>query len=140
MKKICRYIILFCSVCLFFSCQSKTKQLLVKKWDCVKIENLAPVDANLFSKEDSAAAEKIKTALQLLTWTFNTDNTYQCSVGGRITVQGTYGIAEDNKNLTCISSTKNTTNSYFITLLTENEMVLTGTGTAVPLILHFRPH
>jgi hypothetical protein len=140
MKKNYRYIILLCGVVLLLSCQNKTKQLLAKKWDCVHIENLAPVDADVFSKEDSAAAEKVKTALQLLTWSFNPDNTYQCSVDGHITVQGTYGIDEDNKNLTCISSTKNSSNNYIITLLTENELVLMGTGTAVPLILHFKPH
>jgi Lipocalin-like domain (DUF4923) len=125
---------------LLSSCQNKTKNLLAKKWDCVQIENLAPVDTNVFSKEDSAAAAKIKMALQSLVWTFNDDNSYQCSVGNTITVQGTYAITDDNKTLTLVSAIQNNTNTYAITTLTPTDMVLTASGTTVPLILRFRVH
>ncbi len=136
-------ILFFCLLPIAFlisSCQNKTQQLLAKKWDCVKIDNLAPVDANVFTKEDSAAAQKVQAALQSLIWTFNANNTYQCSTGNTNTVQGTYIIADDNKMLILTSASQNTTNTYTITTLTKNDLVLTANGTAVPLILRFRVH
>jgi len=82
------------------SCQNKTKNFLVKKLDCVQVENLAPIDKHFINKEDSAVAVKVEAALTSLSWTFNKDNTYYCStMGNRITVQGTYEITEDDKTL-----------------------------------------
>lgn len=125
----------------FNSCENKTKNLLAKKWDCVQIDNLAAIDKNFASKEDSVAAVKIEAALKALSWTFTKSNTYQCnSIGGIITAQGSYEISEDEKMLTCTSFTKNAVNTYMITSLSEVELTLTSTATMVPLILHFRPN
>lgn len=140
MKKLKYILFAFISIIFFVSCQNETKNYLVKKWDCVQIENLAPVDKNFASKEDSVVAEKVETALKSLNWSFNKNNTYQCSIGDRITTQGTYEISADEKQLTCTSVTKNSINTYLITSISDIEMTLTGTGTSVPLILHFRPN
>jgi hypothetical protein len=126
--------------CLFSSCQNKTKQLLVKKWDCVKVENLNPAGNKFTSKEDSVTAVKVEEALKQLSWTFNKNNTYRCSIGDRTTIQGTYEITADEKILICTPESKNNINSYNITAVSESELTLTSTGTSVPLILHFRPN
>ncbi|MGC4101388.1 DUF5004 domain-containing protein [Ferruginibacter sp.] len=123
----------------FVSC-SKTKEYLVKKWDCVQVDNLAPLDKHFISKEDSAIAVQMEAALKTLSWTFNKDNTYFCStMGNKITVQGTYDISGDEKTLTLTSSSGNVTNTYLITSISAIEMTLTSTGTTVPLVLHFSP-
>ena len=141
MKKYTYYFFIpLCSIVLLISCQSKTKKFIVKRWDCVQIENLAPIDKNFATAQDSAAAVKIEAALKALTWTFNSDNTYDCSVGNSITVQGTYEIMPDEKTLILTPVSNNNVNRYLITTVAENELTLTSTGTAVPLILHFRPH
>ncbi len=137
MKNFNNALLLLCLV--LPSCQNKTKQLLVKKWDCVKIDNLAPVSANLFSKADSVAAEKVEDALQNLVWTFNNDNTYQCSTGNTTTVQGTYTIGENDKVLILITSLKNA-NYYNIVTLGEQELILKAQSTGVPIIMYFRVH
>lgn len=121
------------------SCQNKTKQLLVKKWDCVKVENLAPVNKAFLSQEDSLIAAKMEMALQNLSWTFNADNSYQCSTSGITTAQGIYTFNEDGTTLTCTSS-KNNVNRYGISTLTENELTLKGFTSSVPVIMYFRPH
>ena len=140
MKNIIYLLIAFCFVILLASCQSKTKKMLVKKWDCVQIENLAPIDKNFATAQDSATAIKIETALKALTWTFNSNYTYDCSVGGSITMQGTYEITPDDKTLILTPISKNNINRYNITAVSDYELTLASTGTAVPLILHFRPH
>jgi hypothetical protein len=61
-------------------------------------------------------------------------------MGNRITVQGTYEIAEDEKTITLTSNSKNTINNYIITSLSDIEMTLTSTATSVPLVLHFSPN
>lgn len=127
-------------VFIFTSCQNKTKRLITKKWDCVQVENLAPIDKNFINKEDSAIALKIEEALTALNWTFNANNTYQCSVGSKITVQGFYEIKQDNSLLTCTTLNTNAVNNYLISNISETELTLTSTGTAIPLILHFRPN
>jgi hypothetical protein len=139
-KNIIYLLIAFCTVTFLFSCQSKTKKMLVKKWDCVQIENLAPIDKNFATAQDSAAAIKIETALKALTWTFSSNYTYDCSVGNSITVQGTYEITPDDKTLILTPISKNNINRYTITTVSDYELTLSSTGTAVPLILHFRPH
>ena len=130
-----------CCIVLLISCQNKTKNYLVKKWDCVKVDNLAPIDKNFISKEDSAKAIQAEAALKTLSWTFNNDNTYYCSTLGNIlTVHGTYEISDGNKTLTLTPDSKNSINTYSITSISEIEMTLTSNDTNVPLILHFRPH
>jgi len=123
------------------SCQDKTKNFLVKKWDCVQVENLAPLDKHFISKEDSVVAMRMEAALTTLSWTFNKDNTYYCStMGNRITVQGTYEISEDDKTLLLTPSSKNNINAYTITSISDIELTLTSRATTVPLVLHFSPH
>lgn len=129
---------LLLAVVLLFSCQNKTKQLLQKKWDCVRVENLAPVNKNLISHEDSLVTAKLEEALQSLSWQFNEDNSYHCSTAGITTVKGTYTLSDDGKELTC--TTANNINYYSITTLTENELVLQGHTASVPVIMYFRPH
>jgi hypothetical protein len=122
------------------SCQNKTQKLIAKKWDCIQVENLSPIDKSFNNPKDSAIAVQTEAALKALSWTFSSNNTYQCSIGERTTTQGTYEITPDEKTITLTSSTKNSVNSYLITSLSEFELTLTSTGTNVPLILHFRPH
>lgn len=138
--KIYSPILIFCCVFMFASCSNKTQKLIAKKWDCVKIENLAPVDENLFTAQDSAAAIKVKEALNSLVWTFNSDNTYNCSVAMGTTVEGTYDISINEKILTLTPGTHNNINIFFISNLSETELTLKSTGTSLPVIMHFRPH
>jgi hypothetical protein len=137
------YILFYCLLpiaFLFSSCQNKIKQLLVKKWDCVKVENLNPPGYKFISREDSVNAVQVEEALQQLSWVFNKNNTYQCSIGARTTVQGRYEITNDEKKLICTPDSKNNVNSYIITTISESDLVLTSAGSAVPLVLHFRPN
>jgi hypothetical protein len=130
-----------CCVLVLISCQDKTKKYLVKKWDCLQVENLAPLDKHFISREDSAIAAKMEAALTTLSWTFNNDNTYYCTAfGDRKTVQGTYEISEDDKTLILTPYSKNNRNAYTITSISEIELTLTSRATAVPLVLHFSPH
>jgi hypothetical protein len=122
------------------SCQNKTQKLIAKKWDCIQVENLAQIDKNIANPKDSIIAVQTEAALKALSWTFSSNQTYQCSIGERTTTQGTYEITPDEKTLTLTSVTKNSVNSYLITSLSEFELTLMSTGTNVPLILHFRPH
>ncbi|MEI7735985.1 MAG: DUF4923 family protein [Ferruginibacter sp.] len=133
-------LLIFLCIVIIASCTNKTKKQLAKKWDCVKIENLAPVDDNLFNAQDSAVAQKIKDALNSLVWTFNNDNTYSCSVSAGTTVEGTYEISIDEKLLTLTSGSRNNINVYVISNLTDTEMTLKGSGNSQPVIMHFRPH
>ena len=138
MKKLQFLIALFSLLIGFTSCQNKTKKLISKKWDCVKVENLAPVNKNLISQEDSLVTAKLETALQNLSWTFLTNNTYQCTTMGIVTTQGEYALSNDAKELTC--TTNNNSIRYGITLLTEQDLVLQGYTNAVPIIMYFKPH
>jgi hypothetical protein len=128
-------------ICLIFSsCQNKTKQLLVKKWDCVQVENINPANNKFMSKEDSVTTVQVAEALRQLSWVFNKNNTYQCSINNRITVKGNYEITADEKGLICTPDSKNNVNSYTIIKISESDLVLTSAGATMPLILHFRPH
>jgi hypothetical protein len=140
MKKMHLLFMLCCSVMLLLSCKSKTQKLIAIKWDCVQIENLAPMDKHYVTPEDSIAVAKAEQALQSLVWTFNSDNTYSCSVGNGVTVQGSYSISSDGKSLILIPASQNNINTYIITSISETELTLTNTGTAMPIIMHFRPH
>jgi hypothetical protein len=123
------------------SCQDKNMQLISKKWDCVKIDNLDPIDKRSFSSpSDSIAASRIETALKELNWTFNTDHTYQCSIGDKTVTRGTYELADNARTLICTTLSKNTVNRYTISTLTDDEMVLNNQVTNVNLILHFKAH
>ena len=122
------------------SCQNKTLQLLNKKWDCVKIDNLEPLDKKGFtSAADSIAANKIATALESLNWTFNKDHSYYCGVSDKITSRGNYELGEDEKTLVCTTQLQKTVNRYTITTLTDDELVLTSLGSNMNLVLHFKP-
>ena len=123
------------------SCQNKTLQLLNKKWDCTKIENLDPVNSKKFaSPEDSAAAANVETALRELNWTFNRNLSYQCSIGDKIVTQGTYQITEDEKTLVCTPNSKNVVNRYTIIDITDDELVLSNQVNNIDLIMHFKTH
>lgn len=123
------------------SCQNKTLHLLIKKWDCVKIENLDPVNTKKFaSPEDSTAAAKIETALNELNWTFNKDLSYQCRIGDKTVTQGTYQITEDEKTLVCTPNSRNIVNRYSIIDITDDELVLSNQVNTTSIILHFKPH
>lgn len=121
------------------SCQNQTKQLLVKKWVCVQVENLTPVNKNFLNKEDSLVTAKLETALQQLSWQFNDDNSYQCSTAGIITAEGNYTITDDKRFL-ILTSTKKNINSYKIVSVTQQELILNGQTTNMPVVLHFKPH
>ena len=123
------------------SCQNKTLQLLNKKWDCVKIDNLDLIDKKaITSAADSIAANKIATALAGLNWTFNKDHSYYCGVSDKITSRGNYEVNEDEKTLVCTTQSQNTVNRYTITTLTDDDLVLTSLGSNVNLVLHFKPN
>jgi hypothetical protein len=130
-----------CCILLFMSCKDKTMNYLVKKWDCVQVENLTPLDKHFISKEDSIVAVKMEAALTTLSWTFNNDHTYYCSAfGDRKTVQGTYEVSDDDKTLILTPLSKNNINAYTITSISDIELTLTSRATTVPLVLHFSPH
>lgn len=140
-KKLTYFLLAAVVISCLASCGNKTKKFLVKQWDCVQVENLAPIDKHFISKEDSAVAVKVEAALTSLSWTFNKDNTYYCStMGNRIMVQGTYEITEDDKTLLLTPSSKNNINAYTIVSISDIELTLTSRATTVPLVLHFSPH
>jgi hypothetical protein len=140
-KKLYYFLFAVCLLATLFSCESKTKKYLVKKWDCVQVDNLTPLDKNFITAEDSLVAVKMEQALKALSWTFTNNNTYQCStIGNRVTVQGSYEISADEKTLTLTPLSKNSINIYTITSLSDIEMTLTSTATTVPLVLHFSPN
>ena len=123
------------------SCQNKTLHLLTKKWDCVKIENLDPVNAYKFASSDDSTTEvNIEVALKELNWTFNKDLSYQCRIGDKTVTQGTYQIMEDEKTLVCIPHSKNIVNRYSIIDITDDELVLSNQVNTTSIILHFKPH
>ncbi len=124
----------------FSSCQNKTIELLAKKWDCVKVENLNTGRADFQSPEDSTNAIQLQAVLESLSWTFKTTMEYECAVAGKLTIYGTYELTDDDKILVCTPSTKNNINRYTVNTLTENDLVLSSSTGNTPLILHFKPH
>ena len=122
------------------SCQNKTIELLAKKWDCVKVENLNTGNTGFRSPEDSTNAIQLQAVLESLSWTFKTTMEYECAVAGKVTIYGTYDLTDDDKVLVCTPSTKNTINRYTVNTLTENDLVLSSSAGNTPLILHFKPH
>ncbi|MBP6430555.1 MAG: hypothetical protein KA319_02225 [Ferruginibacter sp.] len=121
------------------SCQSKTEKLLVKKWDCVKVENLDPVDTRFQTPEDSVKVAAVDAAMKSLSWTFNKDGSYNTTAAGRTIVQGIYFINEKEKTLKLITSVNSNTNYYTINTITENEMILTSEVNRKNIVLRFLP-
>ncbi len=132
-------IILSFAIVFLSSCQSKTQQLITKKWDCVKVDNLDPVDTKFQTQEDSAKVATIEAALKSLSWTFNKDGSYTTSIAGRTNVQGTYLINEKEKILTCITSVNNNTNNYTINSITESDMTLSSVVNRKNVVMYFLP-
>ena len=101
----------------------------------MQVENL-DLGSGFQTKQDSINTVQVMAALQTLSWTFKDDHEYECSIGNKVMVEGTYGIMEDGKTLICTPSSKNNINSYTIQALTENDLILASP----PLVLHFKPH
>jgi hypothetical protein len=140
MKKV-NYILLCCfSLIILLSCQNKTVDLLSKRWDYEKIENVDTINRKFVSVEDSVANANMEMAMKLLSWTFKKNMDYECTVGNHVATQGTYKLSEHDKVLTMTPSTKNNINNYAINVLTENELVLSGLADGVTVTLHFRAH
>jgi hypothetical protein len=140
MKKSGFILIVVLAVFSFSSCQNKTIELLAKKWDCVKVENLNTGGTGFQSRQDSINSIQLQAVLESLSWTFKTTMEYECSVAGKVTISGTYELSDDDKVLVCTPSTKNTINRYMVNTLTENDLVLSSSTGNTPLILHFKPN
>lgn len=138
MKKIAGIALITLFIPLLHSCKSKTQQLLTKKWDCIKVENLDLGSDRFQNPQDSINTVQVMAALESLNWTFKDNHEYECSIAGKVMVKGNYGLTDDEKTLVCTPGTKNTINRYSIHTLTENDLVL-STGNP-PLVLHFKPH
>lgn len=132
--------LMLAGIFLLSACKSKQMQLLCKKWDCVKAENAKIDKKSIRSSEDSLAAATIETALKSLSWNFNGNNEYQCSVGDKTTVTGTFHLEDNGKLLVCTPASKNNINTYQIKTLTENELVLSSRVNSAELTMQFRPH
>ena len=140
MKKAVLILIGVWTMFFFSSCENKTVQLLSKKWDCVKVENLNTRSTGFLSPEDSINTIQLHSVLESLSWTFKNTMEYECAVAGRIAVYGTYELTDDEKVLVCTPSSKNTVNRYTINTLTEYDLVLSSNTNSTPLILHFKSH
>ena len=134
-------IALFCfSLIVLFSCQNKTVNLLSKKWDFEKMDNVDTENKKFTSPEDSVATVNMQMAMKLLSWEFKKNMDYECSVGNRVATQGTYELSENDKILTMTPKSKNNINNYTIKVLTENELVLNGLADGAMVTMHFRAH
>lgn len=138
MKNFFSLILILCCLALL-SCQNKTVQLLNKKWDCVQVDNIVSPGTKFLSAQDSTNAIQLQTMLHTLSWTFKDNWQYACSIGSRITVQGSYQLTgDDGKTLILTSQSGNNINRYQINSLTENELVLSGHAANTNLVMHFR--
>lgn len=133
-------LLVFFSLVFFNSCRNKTVVLLTKKWDCVQVDNIVPPDTKFLSAKDSADAEQLKSMMQSISWTFKNRMKYECSISGRVMVQGKYELLEHDKIMVCTSESKNSVNRYVIRSLNENELILNGSAGNANLILHFKPN
>lgn len=124
------------STVVFISCRNKTKQLLTKKWDCARVENLAPLSNKVISSGDSVMAIRMTNALKNLQWNFKNNMEYECSTGGMVTAKGIYSFTSDNKSIIC-TSTRDNIAIYDILELTENELVLKNLMENMNIVLHF---
>ncbi|MFN8244209.1 MAG: hypothetical protein U0X40_09190 [Ferruginibacter sp.] len=123
---------------LLLSCNNPHTALISKKWDCVAVDNLEEKENHFLSKEDSVTALSIRQSLQSLSWTFTKNNSYECRVGGRLAVAGTYQLLDNGKTLICRPASGNTINAYRVNTLTETEMVLTGNAAEKNIVMHFK--
>jgi hypothetical protein len=137
---IIRFFVVMLTCSILSSCHNKTVQLISKKWDCVRVDNIVPPNTKFQSPEDSANAVQLQSLLQSLNWTFKTNMSYECAINSRATVQGKYELLEDDKIMVCTPDSKNNINRYIIKSLSENELVLIGTADNASLVLHFKPH
>jgi hypothetical protein len=136
MKKI--LLIINCSLLIsLFSCQSKTEKLLCKQWDCIKVENLEPVDTRFQTPEDSTRVAQAEAAMKSLSWTFKKDGTYTTATAGRMAVQGSYVLDEKEKTLKLITNSQNNVSYFTINALAENEMILSSEVNRKNIVLHF---
>lgn len=137
MKNFYCLILILCCLALL-SCQNKTVQLLNKKWDCVQVDNIVPPGTKFLSAQDSTNAIQLQSMLQTLSWTFKDNWQYACSIGSRVTVQGSYQlIGDDGKTLLLTSQSGNNVNRYIIKSLTQNELVLSSHTANTNLVMHF---
>lgn len=139
MKKATYIALFFFSLIILFSCQNKTVNLLSKRWDFDKMDNV-DVNTKFTSPEDSVATANMQMAMKLLSWEFKKNGDYVCNVGNRVATQGTYELSENDKLLTMTPSSKNTINNYTIKILTENELVLSGLADGAAVTMHFKAH
>lgn len=114
--------------------------LLTKKWDCVQVDNIVPPDTKYLSSKDSADTEQLRSMLQSISWTFKDRMKYECSINGRVMVQGKYELQEHDKIMVCTPESRNSVNRYVIRSLTENELILSGSAENASLVLHFKPN
>ena len=128
------------SLALLNSCRNKTVMLLTKKWDCVQVENIVPPGTKYLSPKDSADTEQLKTMLQSISWTFKDRMKYECSMNGRVIVQGKYELMENDRIMVCKPQSKENGNRYIIRSLTEDELVLNGSAANANLVMHFKPN
>ncbi|MEO6539618.1 MAG: hypothetical protein ABIN74_01460 [Ferruginibacter sp.] len=140
MKKLVLILLVFISMLFLNSCRNKTVLLLSKKWDCVQVDHIAPPGTKFLSPKDSADAEQLRSILQSISWTFKDRMKYECSINGRVIVQGKYDLLENDKIMVCTPESKNRVNRYIIRSLTEDELVLNGSAENANLILHFKPN
>jgi hypothetical protein len=140
MKKMVPILLVCTSLAFFSSCRNKTVMLLTKKWDCVQVDNIVPPGTRSLSSKDSADAEQLTSMLQSISWTFKDRMKYECSMNGRVTVQGKYELLEHDKIMVFTSGSKNNVNRYVIRSLTENDLVLSGSAENASVVLHFKPN
>ena len=140
MKKIIAIAIVFIMLIFFSSCRNKTVQLLTKKWDCVQVDNIVPPGTKFQSPEDSASAVQLQSVVESINWTFKPRMRYECAISSRITVQGKYGLQENDKIIICTPESKSGINRYIIKSLTKNELVLSSGLQSTSVVLHFKPH
>lgn len=140
MKKLIPLFLLFVVLIFLASCRNKTIILLTKKWDCVQVENIVPLNTKSLTAKDSSNAEQLKAVLLTLNWTFKDRMKYECALNDRITMQGKYELQENDKILVCLPQSGNSINRYIIKTLTTDELVLTGNAENTNVVLHFKPH
>jgi len=127
----------FSIVLLLAACQSKSVGLLSKKWKFVKVDNVEAIDKKYQDPEDSVANANAEKAMQLLSWTFKKDNTYECTVNNRVATSGTYALTDKDAYLELTPASKMATISYKIKTLTENELVLSSSVNNVIVTMYF---
>jgi hypothetical protein len=140
MKKLIPLFLFFFVLIFFSSCRNKTVVLLTKKWDCVQVENILPINSKMQTAKDSLESEQLKTLLQSINWTFKNNMRYECAINDRVTVQGKYELLDHEKVIVCTSGSTNNINRYVIKSLTTDELVLSGNAENTSIVLHFKPH